>query len=684
LRTPACSIPPAVHAAFAFAALLALFAITSPRADAAPWGAPEEISIPGGSASWSQVGIDAAGDATALWTRSDGLHLIAQAAERPVAGAWSAPVDLSGASGNAESPTVAVDPAGDAVAAWKQRLAGSEAIETAYKPAGGAWGAPEAVEFGSAVVETPAVAIDEAGHAVLVWRQGVGGNHVIFATSRPAGGSWASPLAISSSALDAAAPDVAMSPDGTAVAAWQSSSGATSVVETNTLPLGGSWTGEEAISAPATVTEPPHVVADATGNFSAIWSRSGTGLVAEVAARPAAGGWQAPEQVSTPALEAHAPQLAVDSAGDAVAAWYRFDGSVGSVEGTNRVAGGPWAAPVRLSPIGAEAEAPQVAMSPAGVAQVVWSGWNEATHNYQLRAARLQLNVGWEPSILVSRELDEAYGPHVAIDQSGHAIVVWNGEVSLGAEIMSSYRDEASPLAVTISGSGSGTVSSTPVGINCGGACTAWFPEGNTVALKEVAAAGSKFAGWTGACSGVGACAVQIGESPAAVGAEFAAEPAAEGGGAPETAAAGIEASAKTPTVNPGPATCTVVGAVPSVGTFAPTAKPGRVVAGIRAKVGVEGPSSVRVTGTLVNAAGKSRRIDLGTLSYHGSGERNLRFALPAAARSELPLGVVAWVSLAVSATPDSAQGCATPGVVTQKLKLKIVKVLSAPQSGVS
>jgi hypothetical protein len=90
------------------------------------------------------------------------------------------------------------------------------------------------------------------------------------------------------------------------------------------------------------------------------------------------------------------------------------------------------------------------------------------------------------------------------------------------------------------------------------------------------------------------------------------------------------------------------------------------------------------VSGTLLRGGGKSRGIDLGTLSYHGTGERNLRFALPAAVRSELPLGADAWVSVAVAATPDSAKGCTPPAVVTQKLKLKVVKVLSSPQAGVS
>jgi hypothetical protein len=552
LPAPARLVPPAVRrAVLALTALLALLVIAAAPAGAAPWSSPEEISVPGGSASWSKVGIDAAGNATAIWTRSDGLHLLVQAAERPVGGSWGAPIDLSGASGNAESPTLAVDPAGDAIVAWKLRLAGSEAIEVSYKPAGGSWGAPEAIEFGAAVVETPAVAIDDAGDAALIWRQGVGGNHVILASSRPAGGSWQSPLAISSSALNAEAPDVAMSASGTATAVWQSSSGATSVVESNVLPLGGSWTGEEAISLPATVTEPPHVVVNpTTGDITAIWSRSGTGLVAEVASRPAAGGWQAPEQISTPALEAHAPVVAVDSAGDAVAAWYRFDGSVGSVEGAVLAAGGAWASPVRMSPVGAEAEAPQVAMSPAGAAQVVWSGWNESTHNYVLRTTSLRANGTWQASSPISLEGEEAYGPHVALDHSGHSVVVWNGEVPLGAEIKSSFREITTPLVVTRAGSGSGTVTSMPAGIDCGATCTAAFQEESTVSLTPEAAAGSIFAGWSGACSGTGACTVTIGEAQSSVGAEFVSITPG-GGGVPVT---GDPGTTTTPTTSATPA----------------------------------------------------------------------------------------------------------------------------------
>jgi hypothetical protein len=60
-------------------------------------------------------------------------------------------------------------------------------------------------------------------------------------------------------------------------------------------------------------------------------------------------------------------------------------------------------------------------------------------------------------------------------------------------------------LSVTIAGSGGGSVTSTPVGIDCGAghtACAVAFAAGSSVKLTEVPASGSDFAGWTGACSG--------------------------------------------------------------------------------------------------------------------------------------------------------------------------------------
>jgi hypothetical protein len=65
-------------------------------------------------------------------------------------------------------------------------------------------------------------------------------------------------------------------------------------------------------------------------------------------------------------------------------------------------------------------------------------------------------------------------------------------------------------LTVSRNGSGSGTVTSSPAGINCGTTCSAFYSEGTTVTLTPTPDAGSSFTGWSGACSGTGACTVTM------------------------------------------------------------------------------------------------------------------------------------------------------------------------------
>jgi hypothetical protein len=79
-------------------------------------------------------------------------------------------------------------------------------------------------------------------------------------------------------------------------------------------------------------------------------------------------------------------------------------------------------------------------------------------------------------------------------------------------------------LTVTKAGTGSGTVMSSPPGIDCGPTCSASFPTGTIVTLTASAAPGSVFTGWSGACSGSGACQVTM-SAPKAVTATFTLNP---------------------------------------------------------------------------------------------------------------------------------------------------------------
>ncbi|HEX5375798.1 MAG TPA: hypothetical protein VFW48_06545 [Solirubrobacterales bacterium] len=68
-------------------------------------------------------------------------------------------------------------------------------------------------------------------------------------------------------------------------------------------------------------------------------------------------------------------------------------------------------------------------------------------------------------------------------------------------------------LTVSRVGTGRGTVTSSPTGIDCGGACEAGFGVGTKVTLTATAAAGSRFAGFSGACTGTGSCRVTMDEA---------------------------------------------------------------------------------------------------------------------------------------------------------------------------
>jgi hypothetical protein len=80
-------------------------------------------------------------------------------------------------------------------------------------------------------------------------------------------------------------------------------------------------------------------------------------------------------------------------------------------------------------------------------------------------------------------------------------------------------------LNVYKSGSGGGTVTSNPAGINCGAICSHGYSSGTSVTLTATPASGSTFVGWSGAgCSGTGTCTVNMNHNRA-VTATFTAAP---------------------------------------------------------------------------------------------------------------------------------------------------------------
>ena len=93
-----------------------------------------------------------------------------------------------------------------------------------------------------------------------------------------------------------------------------------------------------------------------------------------------------------------------------------------------------------------------------------------------------------------------------------------------GAVAATSSFTYTKPFALTVrkAGSGSGTVTGSPAGINCGKTCSHAYPFGTVVTLKEKAAKGSTFVGWSGGgCVGKATCKI-VAKAALSVTAKFA------------------------------------------------------------------------------------------------------------------------------------------------------------------
>lgn len=190
------------------AILMATLAIPG-GAHAAKFGAPVALSTNGHAATVS-VAMDDAGNAHAAWA-DEGMWY----SNKPAGGAWTAPqsVYVGGA-----FPVMHMTGGGFATIVSYSTGYGIWSVD---RPAGGAWTSPDLVVNAPEIGSSPLVNVSPVqflqnpnGDQAIVFAQTLGGNYVITAVRRPAGGSWSlednvassadyGPIALSSSALGA-------------------------------------------------------------------------------------------------------------------------------------------------------------------------------------------------------------------------------------------------------------------------------------------------------------------------------------------------------------------------------------------------------------------------------------------------------------------------------------------------
>jgi hypothetical protein len=245
------------------------------------WQAAVDLSEAGRSAASPKVIFDPEGDAVAIWelvfncTGCSRNGEIIQAAYRPVGGSWQAAVDLSEAGLIAEEAHVALDAQGNAVAVWERERPtnkSSRVIQAAYRPVGGSWQAAVDLSGEGESAGEPRVALDPQGDAIVVWDSLNGSEEYSVQTAlRPAGGAWKTPVTLSEAGLSTFEPQVAYDPQGDAIVVWRSSSPASHlIVQAAAYDAAGPLLEDLSIPAAGTVGQPVSFFASPLDAWSAL------------------------------------------------------------------------------------------------------------------------------------------------------------------------------------------------------------------------------------------------------------------------------------------------------------------------------------------------------------------------------------------------------------------------------
>ncbi|MEW6059368.1 MAG: GH25 family lysozyme, partial [Actinomycetota bacterium] len=104
-----------------------------------------------------------------------------------------------------------------------------------------------------------------------------------------------------------------------------------------------------------------------------------------------------------------------------------------------------------------------------------------------------------------------------ATPNPGAVFVGWSGSCSGTSTCVATMDADRSVLATfgftlttSLAGTGTGRITSSPPGIDCGSACSAPYAAGTPVTLTATPDPGMEFSGWSGDCTGRGACVVTM------------------------------------------------------------------------------------------------------------------------------------------------------------------------------
>jgi hypothetical protein len=280
------------------------------------------------------VAMNAAGDAIVTWARATKSGDVVQAATRPRGGSFKRPITLSAAGQDASFSDVAMNAAGEAIVVWERGRGKTHVVQATLRPAGGSFSRPVDLSAAGQQADGARVAIGRAGDAIVTWSLFNGTTFVVQAATRPARGAFSMPADLSAPDRGGYRGQPAIDGSGQTIVVWLEEDlnrffevPSSAVVRMSMRSAGGTFSEPVTLSRPG--VQNPRVAMNPAGAVIAVWERAKEGLDStgvQAALRPSGGSFSSPANLSRAGRTLGYLGIAMDRAGNGIAVWYESHG----------------------------------------------------------------------------------------------------------------------------------------------------------------------------------------------------------------------------------------------------------------------------------------------------------------------------------------------------------------------
>jgi hypothetical protein len=420
------------------------------------------------------VTVDESGHAVVVWhdRRTGDPDICLQKLDEDGSKLWATDIRVNSGNGAAFQtyPDLATDGGGNAVITWLDDRNDEIDVYAQKIDSGGnrLWVADVRVNSDGEVADyqSPAVAVDGDGNAIAVWVDYRNGDADIYAQKLDGSGNrlWATDLRVNSDSGTASQgyPTVAVNEDGNAVVVWHDQRNGDADIYAQKLDGNGSkmWTNDVRINSDSGTENQwvPAVAMDRNGNAVVVWNDHRNVGNGDIYVQKLDGGgnkvWMSDVYVSSDGGIAGQdnPDVGLDGTGNPVVAWRDYRNRDADIYAQRLDASGNrlWMSDVRINS-GADGESqwlPAVAVDRDGNSIVAWQHYLIGDADIYAQKLDRNGNKLWGPDVRIDSDSGTAfqYSPSVAVDEAGNAVVVWtdhrDGNADIYAQRMDAYGNK--------------------------------------------------------------------------------------------------------------------------------------------------------------------------------------------------------------------------------------------------